>query len=453
YVAHDICNQREKLRAQREHIMLVVRAYNSILDELMPSERKLFADNIRRLDKRILQGMTKLTWSSKGIVEYYVRDCCTHAAETRELVRGIHRQKEAVDRQCRLLSQLQLTKIDKTVVYDDQVFSQKQADHCIQVRQKMKMFHDHIMCSMKEIYSCFMDGSSEVKREWRSLVGQTDSSVEAALRNTVKKSLQELSHAINGDAKTEPQTLFKVNIVLEGSRVDYRPTMINLTHVINIVAKEMMSTISVVPRLRGVLCDPKKVSQAAATGADGEPVVETEAAQAQSTSPTYYNMISDDEDILKIVVQVMNGMSASATELQKYLSYWDKFKHIWDNDKDGFIRRYGKANRGLSQFQADIDRYRELQADITQEEATHTINFIKIDCTQLKAALVGHCMQWQGKLTGLLNQNAIGELRGLHELFNTTTTKLRIQPHNLDHLSKSWNLLEGVKGDMVDIEG
>lgn len=37
-----------------------------ILDELDPSERKLFTDNIRRLDKRIHQGMTKLTWSSKG---------------------------------------------------------------------------------------------------------------------------------------------------------------------------------------------------------------------------------------------------------------------------------------------------------------------------------------------------------------------------------------------------
>lgn len=33
-----------------------------------------------------------------------------------------------------------------------------------------------------------------------------------ALRNTVKKSLQQLSRAINGDAKTEPQTLFKASI-------------------------------------------------------------------------------------------------------------------------------------------------------------------------------------------------------------------------------------------------
>ncbi|CAN0325424.1 unnamed protein product, partial [Scytosiphon promiscuus] len=148
----------------------------------------------------------------------------------------------------------------------------------------------------------------------------------------------------------------------------------------------------------------------------------------------------------------LSGGSASAAELQKYLSYWDKYKYIWENDKDGFIRRYAKANRGLAQFQADIGRYRELQADIVQEESSHTINFIKIDCTQLKTALVGHCSQWQAKLTGLLNQNAMGELRGLHELFQTSTARLKVQPLNLDHLSESWNLLETMKKDVPTIE-
>ena len=53
----------------------------------------------------------------------------------------------------------------------------------------------------------------------------------------------------------------------------------------------------------------------------------------QVVVPSFYNIISNDEDTLKIVVQIMNGMSASAAELQKYLSYWDKYKYIWENDK------------------------------------------------------------------------------------------------------------------------
>ena len=58
---------------------------------------------------------------------------------------------------------------------------------------------------MIEMFQNFKDGSSEVQREWRALVIQTDRNVELALRQTVKRSLQELSRAINGDAKTEPQ--------------------------------------------------------------------------------------------------------------------------------------------------------------------------------------------------------------------------------------------------------
>lgn len=66
-----------------------------------------------------------------------MRDCCNHATETREIVRGVHRQKESVVRQCRMLSGLQLTRIDKNVVYDDREFAKQQADHCVSVRGKV----------------------------------------------------------------------------------------------------------------------------------------------------------------------------------------------------------------------------------------------------------------------------------------------------------------------------
>lgn len=44
------------------------------------------------------------------------------------------------------------------------------------------------------------------------------------------------------------------------------------------------------------------------------------------------------------------------------------------------------------------------------------------------------------------------ELRGLHELFETSTARLKVQPQNLDHLSESWNLMETMKKDIPTIE-
>lgn len=39
------------------------------------------------------------------------------------------------------------------------------------------------------------------------------------------------------------------------------------------------------------------------------------------------------------MVTIAGGMSANGSKMQKHLAYWEKFKHIWDFDKDAFIRR------------------------------------------------------------------------------------------------------------------
>ena len=74
------------------------------------------------------------------------------------------------------------------------------------------------------------------------------------------------------------------------------------------------------------------------------------------------------------LVQVMTGMREISPRLSKYLTTWDRYKHIWDVDKDAFMRRYAKANRALGAFETDITRYKELQQDIQSEEGITTLN-------------------------------------------------------------------------------
>jgi len=152
--------------------------------------------------------------------------------------------------------------------------------------------------------------------------------------------------------------------------------MVNLTQSVNIVAKEVIGVVVTVPRIKGQNFSFESagavavVSATTNVAAAASPAAEPTAAIA--TVPTiddkekiglgsYYEAISDDPDILRIVVQIMNGMSSTATELQKYLSYWDKYKSLWELDKDAFIRKYSKANRLPTQFDTDISRYRTQQ--------------------------------------------------------------------------------------------
>ena len=166
-----------------------------------------------------------------------------------------------------------------------------------------------------------------------------------------------------------------------------------------------------------------------------------------------YEVVANDEDILKIIILIMSGMSACVDKLQKNLSTWDKYKHVWDYDKDAFMRRYAKANRPTASFDADIIRYRDLQGEVQNEGSIENIQFVQIDCSPLKQAIVQHCVGWQKKFTTLLNSIAAAELKALHELFSVNSQKLRAKVNSLDHLAKSLALLKQLQQDQPNIEG
>ena len=188
---------------------------------------------------------------------------------------------------------------------------------------------------------------------------------------------------------------------------------------VNTASKEAIATTGVIPRLSEALRDKD---------ADGR--------------PSFYTQIANDEDILKVLVQVMTGMREISPRLSKYLTTWDRYKHIWDVDKDAFMRRYAKANRALGAFETDITRYKELQQDIQSEEGITNVGFIRIDSSPLKQSLVAHCHTWQTKFTQLLNNNAATELRGLYDHMESVQKVYKSRPANLDQLAEHIHLLE-----------
>ena len=106
------------MRIARERVMTVVRAYNDIVRDLGTDERHLFIDHLRRLDRRIAPGMIKLTWTSKNVVEMFVKDCCTSCQEMHAVVREFKEAKQVVTKISKQISASSLLRIDKSVIYE-----------------------------------------------------------------------------------------------------------------------------------------------------------------------------------------------------------------------------------------------------------------------------------------------------------------------------------------------
>ncbi|KAL7880425.1 hypothetical protein SRHO_G00026790 [Serrasalmus rhombeus] len=430
----EVYQRREDLRTMRESVLLVVRDYNRIIAALSSDALGLFRERIRFLDKKIQPGLSKLQWSSKGASNLFISECRLHASKVQLMVDEYKAANLTISKHCGEISELLLARVDGRTVFRDLEFEEAQQVHQQSQLFRIKAAHQDIVNIMSRIYEIFRNDGPEVQQHWVTYTEKMDRMVEEALRLNIKWSLLELSKAINGDSKTSPNPLFRVQVVLKrdgpGStaQVEFSPTLQKLAQIVNSISSQLISTISVFKRLPDLLT--RKRSQR-------KPV---------------HNIIEQDEEICKIQTAIAAGMTANATHLHAYLKTWDKYREIWEINKDSFIRRYQRLNPPVSSFDADIARYTEVANNVQKEETVLSVQFVLLDCSPLKFSLVQHCNEWQSKFTQLLSLMASTKLKELHCFLQDNGKRLSQPPQTLIELGESLKLLETLQGDLSKVE-
>ncbi|KAK3095642.1 hypothetical protein FSP39_017066 [Pinctada imbricata] len=428
HYATDVYNKRDDLRGLREHVLLVVRDYNRIIAALSTEERALFRERIRFLDKKIHPGLTKLTWASKGISDFFVSDCRVNAAKVQAMVDDYKGANMDISAECVKISEMLLIKIDNRKVYENLEFDEEQARHRESTNAKLRSIHMEIVRTMKKTHEIFKGDGSEVQQHWIRYTEKMDRMVEEAFRLNIKWSLQELSKAINGDGKSAPNPLFRVKVCLQGDKVEFQPTLKQLATVIGSIGTQLTKSISEINRLPVIL------------------------AKKKSTKEPIHEMISKDEETKKIQGVINQGMQTNAQNLQNYLSTWDNYREIWEINKDMFIKRYQNLNPQVASFDADIARYDEVANNVQTQETILNIQFVLLDCSPLKYAILSHCTEWQNKFTTLLSKIATTRLKDLHVFLKDNGENVSKPPQTLDALGESLNLWEKLHNGLPETE-
>ena len=95
---------RENLRVLREFVMLVVRDFNSIIEYMDDMEKKLFKQHLEAIEKVIWPGQHKLKWSSKNILENFVRECRRSSGELYVKLKMFKTNTEKIESKCNEIS-------------------------------------------------------------------------------------------------------------------------------------------------------------------------------------------------------------------------------------------------------------------------------------------------------------------------------------------------------------
>ncbi|XP_037533396.1 dynein heavy chain 2, axonemal [Nematolebias whitei] len=293
--------------------------------------------------------------------------------------------------------------------------------------------HQDILNIVTDIHSIFVDDGTAVQEHWATYTEKVNRMVEEGFLSNISNSMKKLSGVINCENKILPNPLFKVLVVLQQTsaqgppKVEFSPSLSKLAQIVNIL-----------PQLISVISEFKQIPD----------LFKSNESQA---NPIYVN-IEQDEGIKKIQAAITAGMSANASHLQAYLKSWDKYRAIWEMNKDFFIQRYKRKNHPVSSFDADIQRYTENANNIQQEETIVNIQFVTLDCSPLKSSLVQHCNEWQTKFTELLLEVATIRLQELYGSMQDNANRLRQSPQTLADLGDSLKLLETFQGSLTKTE-
>ncbi|XP_054461370.1 dynein axonemal heavy chain 2-like [Anoplopoma fimbria] len=429
----DISQDREDIIGLSERALLLVRDYNRIIGMLSPDELGLFQERISFIDKKIQPGLTKLLWSSKGAANVFIRDCLVHVNKVQQIVDGYKASNQSISNLCRQISETLLVKLDGKTVYRNLDFEDDQKTHQQSTLKILRAVHKDIVDIMTRIHHTFSNDGSEVQEHWLTYTEKVDHLVEQALRSNIKRSMEKLSRAINGDSKTSPNPLFKVLVALRQTtpqttpKVEFSPTLGKLAQIVNVMP-QLINTISELKRLPEILSSKRSLG-----------------------NPIHMN-IEHDEEIRKIQAAVAAGMTANAGHMQVYLKTWDKYRDIWQSNQDSFIQRYRRLNPPVTTFDADIHRYTEKAYSIQQEETVLNIWFVTLDCSPIKSSLAQLCSEWQTKFTELLSHMACTHLKELHGSLQDNANRIRQPPQTLVELGESMKLLETLQGDLAKTE-
>lgn len=124
----------------------------------------------RKLDRRIGQGITKITWQNRNMIDIYVKDCCVAAHEVHTLVKDFKECKNVINKIYKKIANCNLIKIDKNQIYEGQIFQSRQNEHRQQMINMFDGCYNKLMTALRNVYKNFKEGSPEVQREWRSQI-------------------------------------------------------------------------------------------------------------------------------------------------------------------------------------------------------------------------------------------------------------------------------------------
>ncbi len=148
----------------------------------------------------------------------------------------------------------------------------------------------------------------------------------------------------------------------------------------------------------------------------------------------FYADISFNPQVLKTMFILSEGVEKTFQKIHKYLDMWRRYKPLWKMDKVPTLERFAQKNPSIVDYDTKLTLYAKLGQEVESLATEKDIDFIRISCAPLEAAIKTETTSWLHSIGKLLHNSAKQKLTEFTDEFTKTETELNRNPETMEDL-------------------
>ena len=430
--------QEGKFKFYFDQLTFALQEYERVLGKVPPVIKPIIKPHLEDLDRKVQPGMVLLTWQSMNIDSYLFR-----------LHNSISRLEELISKINDIMDnriEINLKAISKTVLVDlpqHQSFTLesfvslqeksikskgKLMDHRnLQVERAVDDLVDTIVRFPLESpdLSCDLQEVNKLRSHYERLMY-------TALLHATKQSFWALKNRLgsrqgNSSILVMQRPFFEVEVELSVPNLQMNPPLEEVQNTVNKTALHIVQA-------------TKKIY---IWGQDRE---------NPKTLQSFHRQISQDKEIVKIVMLLTGAVEGAKTHVADYLVTFNEYNYLWQNDKQKAYQDFLKTDPDIEAFSNELKKYMDVERQIKNIPGVHVIGCMCLDSSPLMDSLISEAVQWKAQYARNLHDGAKEKLHAMQDFFKEKLRQLSREFKELEDVRDVMNCLREIREREPEIE-
>ncbi|XP_026741363.1 dynein heavy chain 10, axonemal [Trichoplusia ni] len=415
----DVAMQKSRLYYELEALENVIAKYNKNTTSLSRSETHLMKKHLLDMERHILPGLTRVTWTALGIWDY-IKDI----TKVENSLQAVYKQLKMVEKEVQfLVDQLEAfdlfplvrpvdyidpwtDKPDPTWLYPCKTYFVEVENERLERIAHLSRIYDRIGPILMKLEYLILGSSTGTSAVMTAYYSHWEEKIFKCLVRLTMENLEQFQHMLS-----EKTPLFQVDAVLVPPDITMRPTQTEVCNILGYNVKHFLNRLTTFPRWMKKTCLPCPPQR------------------IEETTGNEFYVFSYFEDILRvaaindITMLIQDTIHRLTTDICNYIMKWHKFAHLWSFDKSLSCEKYVQKYDQIFKYDEKFFFFEDIIADLNEHVKFVDIGAIRVNLRPVIKQVQEHAQEWKNILGACIatkTRTSMYDLKNQLESLRTT---------------------------------